>query len=367
MSGLLVVNAGSSTLKLALVAGGACVEREIVHDRWDGEVGSLVAEFLGESGPQEITAVGHRIVHGGHRDRPVLLTDEVVGELAALTDLAPLHQPQALAAVAATRRTLPDVPHLACFDTAFHTTLEPAASTYALPADWRARWVLRRHGFHGLSHAWVARHAPPLVGLEPRRCRIVSCHLGAGASACAIDGGRSVDTTMGFTPLDGLVMATRSGAVDPGLLLWLLRSGRVDLDDVAEGLELRAGLAGLSETDGDMRHVLTARAADEPEAMLAFDVYVHRLRGAIAAMAASLGGVDLLVFTGGVGIHEPAVRAAAVEKLGFLGLAVDPGANARALGDTDVTGSGATARVVVVTAREDLEIADQVLAALPHR
>ena len=195
--------------------------------------------------------------------------------------------------------------------------------------------------------------------------RIVSCHLGAGASACAIGEGRSVDTTMGFTPLDGLVMATRSGAVDPGILLWLLRTGGLDVETVADGLERHAGLAGLSGTDGDLRHVLLARTAGDSDAALAIDVYLHRLRAAIAALAAALGGVDVLAFTGGVGEHQPAIRSAAAAGLAFLGVALDEAANAgAAAGDADVSAASAPVRTVVIQAREDLEIARQTRAAL---
>ncbi|MGH2684239.1 MAG: acetate/propionate family kinase, partial [Actinomycetota bacterium] len=238
--------------------------------------------------------------------------------------------------------------------------------TYALPRAWRQRWGLRRFGFHGLSHGWAARRGPQLAGV-PDDARIVTCHLGAGASLCAITGGRSVDTTMGFTPLDGLVMATRSGAVDPGLLLWLITDAGLTAEEVVDGLEHDAGLAGLAGGGGDLRAVLAARADGDTDAVLAFDVYAGRLRQGIAAMTASLGGIDLLVFTGGVGEHAAEVRAAAADALGFLGLALDTGANATTTGDADITGAGATVRTVVVASREDLEIARQVRQVLDRR
>lgn len=359
MTRTLVVNAGSSTLKMAVVNDRSYVERSFVHDDWDGDPASLLSDFAAPSGPVE--AVGHRVVHGGRHQRAAVITDGLVGELTTLVELAPLHQPRALAAIAAARRCLPDVAQVACFDTAFHSTLAPAASTYALPAEWRSRWGLRRYGFHGLSHSWVARRAPVLASVDPARARIVSCHLGSGASLSAIRAGRSVDTTMGFTPLEGLVMATRSGSVDPGVLVWLVRSGRLGIEALAEGLERSSGLAGLTSTNGDMRAVLAARESGDTEAALALDVYVHRLRSAIAAMAASLGGLDVLAFTGGVGVHQPVVRELAVAGLAFLGITVDLVANAAADGDAVITGTGPTSVVVVATG-EELEIARQVEA-----
>src|SRR5207249_9640054 len=209
--------------------------------------------------------VGHRIVHGGERYRDaVVVDDRVEADLQALTELAPLHQPKSLRALDAARAAFPDAPHLACFDTAFHATLPDAAATYALPRAWRERWPLRRFGFHGLSHAYASRRARDLTGAE----RVIVCHLGAGASLCAVQGGRSVDTTMGFTPLEGLVMATRSGSVDPGLVLWLIRDAGLDPSAVAAGLEEDSGLVGLAGT-ADMREVLQRSSAGDAEARLA--------------------------------------------------------------------------------------------------
>jgi len=259
----------------------------------------------------------------------------------------------------AVRSAAPELPAFACFDTAFHATLPPAASTYALPEEWRRRWDLRRFGFHGLSHQYATRRAAELVGQPLEGLRMVSCHLGAGASLCAVSGGRSVDTTMGFTPLEGLVMNTRSGTVDPGLVLWLLTEGGLDVVEVAEALERYAGLAGLSGTSGDLREI--------PPGSLAVDVYLHRLRREIAGMVAALGGLDVIVFTGGVGEHHPAIRAGAAEGLAFLGISVDPERNAASSADGEISGEGATVRSVVVTAREDIEIARQVRALLAGR
>ncbi len=279
-----------------------------------------------------------------------VIDEAVVTTIEALTPLAPLHQPRAIAGIRAVQAALPGVPAVACFDTAFHATLPPAAATYALPEDWRRRWPLRRFGFHGLSHQYAVRRAAELLGESP--ARVVTCHLGAGASLCAVLDGRSVDTTMGFTPLEGLVMNTRAGSVDPGLVLWLINEAGLAPAEVADGLERHAGLAGLSGTSGDLREIGSTT--------LAFDVYVHRLRREIAAMAAALGGLDALVFTGGVGEHQPAVRAAAGAGLGFLGVDVDPARNGAVTGDGEIGAAGAPVRTLVVTAREDLEISRQV-------
>jgi len=309
--------------------------------------------------------VGHRIVHGGERFRHAVLIDAgVESALRNLIDLAPLHQPKSLAALDAVSAALPNLPAVACFDTAFHASLPEAAATYALPAAWRERWGLRRYGFHGLSHAWVAHRVPVLLDRPAGELRIVSCHLGAGASLCAIRGGRSVDTTMGFTPLEGLVMATRSGSVDPGLVLWLLEHSGMSERALGDALEHESGLTGLAGT-GDMRVVL-ARAAGggDRSAELAIDVYLHRLRAGIAAMAAALGGLDALVFTGGVGEHAATIRAGALDGLEFLGLGIDRDRNLAVSGDVDLSSPGAPARTLVVTAREDLQIAREARAAL---
>lgn len=359
---ILVVNAGSSSLKLSVVRDGRTVKETSLGTSLGSGRGrpdkASIASFLDDAGA--IEAVGHRIVHGGAEfTGPTLVGPEVRRRLEALTDLAPLHQPKSLSALDAVSDLLPDVPAVACFDTAFHSSIAPAAATYALPAEWRRRWPLRRFGFHGLSHAYIARRVPELMNHPPERLRVVSCHLGAGASVTAIDNGRSVDTTMGFTPLDGLVMATRSGSVDPGLVLWLEEHAGIPPAELAASLEHRSGLLGLAGT-ADMREVLEAEAAGERDAALATGVYLHRLRAAIAAMAASMSGLDALVFTGGVGEHEAPIRGRAAEGLTFVGIGIDPQLNADAETDCEITGSGAPVRAFVVRAREDLQIATEV-------
>ena len=360
---VLTVNAGSSSLKLRLVGGddalAASAELPAPGGRADEQaLGGALDAMRGAE------AIGHRVVHGGARfTGPVRLDDEATEALRALTPLAPLHQPAALDAIAAVQAQLPDLPAVACIDTAFHSTLPPAARTYALPREWRERHDLRRFGFHGLSHAHAARRAEELIGGRPGPVRVVSCHLGAGASLAAICGGRSVDTTMGFTPVDGLVMATRSGGVDPGMLLWLLQHGGLGVEEVSDALEHRSGLQGLAGTP-DMRQVLDAARRGEPDAVLARDVYVHRLRALIAAMTASLGGLDALVFTGGVGERSSEIRSAAADGLAHLGVAVDPALDVAAAPDADVSAPRATVHTLVVAAREDLEMARQVRAVL---
>lgn len=362
---VLVVNAGSATLKLAAVTvEGEEVQgqHDVLVDPWDDGDDAGLESALADIGP--VDAVGHRVVHGGTElTGPTLVDDAVLERIEALTSLAPLHQPRALAGLAAARRLLPERPQVACFDTAFHATMPAAARTYALPRAWRDEWGLERFGFHGLSHAWSARRGPVVAGLGTAR-RTVVCHLGSGASLCAVLDGRSVDTTMGFTPLEGLVMSTRSGTVDPGLVLWLLEHTSLSAAEVEDGLVRHAGLAGLSGTDGDLRHVLAARDAGSEAAALAVEVMLHRLVRELGGMVGALGGLDLLAFTAGIGEHAPEVRAAVAERLGFLGVELDPAANEAAHGDADLTARGASVATVVVEAREDLEIARQVHARL---
>jgi acetate kinase len=348
---LLVVNAGSSTLKLRLLDGddGTLADRTL---EWPEGAELPEAAF---DGLPAADVVAHRVVHGGDALRAAAWIDGGLRvRLEELTALAPLHQPRALAAIDGAGRALGDLPAAACFDTAFHATLPPAAATYALPGE----WPRRRYGFHGLSHAYASRRAADLIGRRPEDLRVVTCHLGAGASLAAVANGRSVDTTMGFTPLDGLVMATRAGSVDPGLLLWLIESRGIPPAELADALEHRSGLAGLAGTD-DMRELLER---DDGAARLALDVYVHRLRAGIASMAAAMDGLDALAFTGGVGERAPAIRTAAADGLGFLGVRLDAARNVAAPADADVGAEDARVRTVVVTAREDLEIARQVRA-----
>ncbi|TNY36848.1 acetate/propionate family kinase [Thermomonospora catenispora] len=352
---VLTVNPGSSSLKISVLEDDDSLvghaELSTGPVRRESEV--LAGALAGLPAPD---AVGVRFVHGGAEYRgPVLIDDRVTERLHELADLAPLHQPLSLYALGEIRRELPDLPVVACFDTAFHAGMPDAAATFALPAAWRERFGLRRYGFHGLSHSYAVRRAGRLLGADPAALRTVVCHLGAGASLAAVAGGRSVDTTMGFTPMDGLVMATRPGSLDPGLLLWLLAQG-ISAAELQETLTRRSGLRALAGT-GDMREIRRRAAEGDADARLALAVYLHRLRGCIAAMTAALGGMDALVFTGGVGEHDARLRREVAEGLAYLGVAVDERANGSARGDADVTAPGAAVRTLVVTSREDLEIA----------
>lgn len=364
---VLVVNAGSSSVKVRLLGPDDAVlhRSDLPADRGRPPPDALEDVLRGIG---RVDAVGHRIVHGGTVFRgPVRVDDGVLADLDRLVAIAPLHQPPALAALRTTLAQLPGVPAVACFDTAFHAGLPAPASTYAVPEAWRELGV-RRYGFHGLAHEWTARRVATLVG--PGR-RTVVAHLGSGASLCAVawEGGRprSVDTTMGFTPTAGLVMGSRCGDLDPAVPLWLVEHGGLAVHEVAGALDHASGLAGLAGS-ADMREVLAAEDAGRTDAVLAVQVWLHRLRAGVAAMAAALGGLDVLAFSGGIGEHAAGLRARAVAGLGFLGPALDASANAAAEpgSDVDVSAAGAAVRTVVVHAREELVIAAQVRRLLAH-
>ena len=356
---VLVVNAGSSSLKVSLVGAD---DSELASRELKASAGRFDADGLKSAvrAMEPIDAVGHRVVHGGARYSASVLVDaRVTAYLRKISDLAPLHMPAGLEGIRAVRRLMPRVPAVACFDTSFHSTMPPAAATYAIPERWRERLGIRRFGFHGFSHAYAARRAGELLGLPRSKLRIVTCHLGSGASLAAVEDGRSVDTTMGFTPLEGLVMATRSGSIDPGIILWLQRHERLSERELTDALDGRSGLLGLAGTK-DMREVLDRRSAGDERATLAFDVYIHRLRACIASMAAAMNGLDALVFTGGVGENSAPVRAAAAAGLGFLDVAIDPMLNADIKDDGEISAKGAKVRSMVVRAREDVEVARDV-------
>jgi acetate kinase len=367
---VLVVNPGSSSLKLSVVGrDGASSDQHEIH-RWDGSPGAPALQaYLGQladSGrPPE--AVGHRVVHGGTLyTGATLLDDAVKAGIAGLTSLAPLHQPRALAGIEAASSAFGSLPQVACFDTSFHATLPAEASTYPLPASWRSRFGLRKFGFHGLSHSHAAHRAAAMLEITKlEQFRVVTCHLGAGSSLAAVRGGRSVETTMGFTPVDGLVMATRPGSIDPGMIIWL--AYRLPVADIADGLEHSSGLAALADLQdgsGDMRQIIAAAGQGDRAAGLALGVHTHRLVASVAAMAAAMNGIDALVFTGGIGEHAPVVRSRACAGLEFLGVAIDQERNLAVSGDVDITAADARVRTLVVSAREDLEIARQVRLVL---
>lgn len=361
-----VLNVGSSSVKYKVLdADTGEVFAEGIIERI-GEYGSEVPDHAaafdrirGTLAGIPIDAVGHRVVHGGTRFvRATVIDDDVEREIDALSDLAPLHNPPALAGIRAARAILPDYPHVAVFDTAFHATISPAARDYAIDAEVAARTRIRRFGFHGTSHGYVSRIAAEVLGrVGDPELKLVVLHLGNGASATAVQGGRSLDTSMGLTPLEGLVMGTRSGDIDPAIPLYLAREHGYTTDQLDELLNRRSGLLGLAGRS-DMRELVTAAESGDERARHALDVYVHRLRRYIGGYAAELGGIDALVFTAGVGENSDYIRHRAVAGLDFLGLSVDPELNAvRSHEPRYISPAGSPAAVLVIPTHEELEIA----------
>ncbi len=361
---ILVVNAGSSSVKLRVVEADDTLGASRDLGPPGEDLPDRLAEFVSAAGNLDATV--HRVVHGGPRfAAPTIVDSKVRAALEETIDLAPLHNPPALRGIDATAALLNGIPTVACFDTAFHVGMGPEASSYAIPASWKLRWGLRRYGFHGLSCAWATARAPQLLASSrfddqkplTKPLRLVVCHLGSGASVTAVDGGTTRDTTMGFSPLEGLVMATRPGDLDSAVLMWALRHG-YDLREVEDALEHQSGLLGLSGLSPDMRHLLAARRAGDEMAALALSVYVHRLRGKIAGMAAATAGTDAIVFTGGIGENSEEIRAEVCSRLDWMGIRLDGDANTSATGrDANITGEAARVATLVVTAREDLQMA----------
>lgn len=358
---VLVLNAGSSSLKWSLVEASTGTTIEEGNERWPpGTEAPLDQGRLLELGAG---AIAYRVVHGGSRFRSAcLLDDAMVDALKGLRPLNPLHADRTLATIALGRRAMPRRPHIACFDTAFHASLPPVAFTYGLPRELAERHGLRRYGFHGLSVAYATARVAELAGAPP--ARLVVCHLGSGCSITAVREGRSVDTTMGFSPLEGLVMATRSGSVDPGVLLYLLRETSLEVGELERALEHEGGLLGLSGVSSDLREITRAADAGNARAKLAYDVFVHAARRGVGQMLASLGGVDALVFTGGIGEHQARVRSDVLEPFAFAGLALDAGRNEGARPDVELSAEGARARCFVIEAREDRVMAREAAALL---
>jgi acetate kinase len=297
----------------------------------------------------------------------VRITPEIRSRITALADLAPLHNPPSLETLAAAEAELPGVPHAAVFDTAFHATLAPEAWTYPVPEKWTRDWGIRRFGFHGLSHAYCSRRAAELLGRPSEGLRLVICHLGHGCSASAVRGGRSVDTTMGFTPLEGLMMATRSGSIDPAIVLHVQHHHGLTVDQVEAALNHESGLQGVSGISGDMRQVVAAAGAGNQRAQLALAIYTLRVRQAIGALAVTMGGVDALVFTAGVGEHAGEVREAICAGLECLGLELDAQANAACKPDADVARPGSPGRILVIATREDVTMLQEVIRVLGEK
>lgn len=392
---ILLLNAGSSSLKCTLMeaANGTAIARALAdwagsatryhyegpdgrqHSEqvsWRGHADAVrrVLHDLMHSQPialperSALAAVGHRVVHGGQFTSSVRITPEIRSRLTALTDLAPLHTPPSLATLAAAEAELPGVPQIAVFDTAFHATLPPEARTYPVPGIWTRDWGIRRFGFHGLSHAYCSRRAAELLGRPLEALRLVICHLGHGCSASAVGGGRCVDTTMGFTPLDGLMMATRSGSIDPSIVLHVQQRHGLTAEQVETALNHQSGLLGVSGLSADMRQILDAAHADHPQAQLALAIYTRRVRQAIGALTVTLGGVDALVFTAGVGEHAGQVREIVCHGLECLGLELDAPGNAACRPDADVARPGSRGRILVIATREDVTMLREVIQVL---
>ena len=391
-STILALNSGSSSLKFGLFDAGACEGLLAGEIDWAGgdrartqftlrprngcpvtscmavpddftaaklAVNAALASGVpGSDGLSGVTLVGHRVVHGGTDFQASVLIDALVkAGIADLNKLAPLHNPPVLKAIDAVEALLPGVPQVAVFDTAFFAHLAPKAYLYALPYEYYERWGIRRFGFHGLSHAYCAGRAAELLGRDLSRLRLVSCHLGGGCSAAAIRGGVAVATTTGFSPLEGLMMGTRPGSVDPGILLHLQREHSLTLEELDRALNRSSGLLGISGISPDLAQVESAAAQGHERARLAFDMFADRVRSAIGALATALGGVDGLIFTDRVGEHSAALRAAACEGLEFMGLRLDAGRNTNARPDVDIARPDSPARIFVIHTQEELVVA----------
>ena len=393
---ILVLNSGSSSQKACLYEIGATLPTHPPAPLWEGRIewsvdtaaimvknsqGVVLKEELPVSSREqvighllrtlrdgkaraiasasEIDVVGHRVVHGGpHFEAPVTITPEVRSAIDSVSAFAPLHIRAELEGMKLVEKLRGDVPQMAVFDTGFHRQMPLSAAIYPGPYEWFVNGI-RRYGFHGINHQYCSERTAQLLGKDPKSLKLVTCHLGNGCSVAAIHGGRSVDTTMGFTPLDGLMMGTRSGSVDPGILTFLMRQGQLDGQDIDKVLNQKSGLLGISGLSSDMRGILAGIQKGHERAKLAFDIYVHRLRAAIGGMAAVLGGIDALVFTAGVGENSPEVRAAACSGLEFLGLRLDGKANARPSLDEDISTGDSRVRVLVIRAEEDWAIAKE--------
>jgi acetate kinase len=378
---VLLINAGSSSLKLSVLSASG-ERRHWATADWSG----IITRYQVDGSPHEevswrrpepalqraladwhkrdwdrpqLQAVAHRWVHGGPFTQSVVVDAAVRDQLSQLLDLAPLHNPRSLEALDVAMRELPEMPHIVVFDTAFHASLPEEARAYAIPRTWREHHGIQRYGFHGLSYSYCARRVPEILQ-QATDLRLIVCHLGQGCSAAAIHGGKCIDTTMGFTPLEGLVMATRSGSIDPGIILFLHRRVGLAIEQIELALNSESGLLGLSGISGDMREVRKAADSGHQDAQLAIQVYVRRIRQAVGALATSLGGVDAVVFTGGVGQNDARLRADVCNGLQFLGVRLDAQKNQANLRDADLAADSSSVRVLVIETREDLSMLHEV-------
>jgi acetate kinase len=359
---ILVLNGGSSTFKCWLHDVTDPLPVEAPRPLWEANIEwnaqtPLAQTLLSALAGKQAELVGHRIVHGGKNHRgTTLLTPEVRAAIAQEAEFAPAHNRFELEAIEAIDQLLGGIRQLAVFDTAFHAMLEPPAYVYPVPYGWLAEGV-RRYGFHGISYQYATRRAAHLLGVPGDSLRLVLCHLGNGCSLAAVRGGKSVDTTMGFTPLEGLMMGTRSGSLDPGILIYLLRHRGYTADQLDHILNRESGIKGVSGLSGDMRAIESARAVGDQRAQLAFDIFAHRVVREAGGMVAVLGGVDALVFTGGIGENSAPLRERVCGQFGFLGLELDAIKNASARGDQDIAAPGSAVRALVIHAQEEWEIA----------
>jgi acetate kinase len=332
------------------VSSRAEAVRHLLSTLWQGKTRALASAA-------EIDVVGHRVVHGGpNYEEPVLLTPAVKAEIAKVAGFAPLHNRAELDGMEVIERLLGPVPQAVVFDTGFHRKMPLVATVYPGPYRWFENGI-RRYGFHGINHQYCAGRAAQLLRRDLHSLKIVTCHLGNGCSLAAIDQGHSIDTTMGFTPLEGLMMGTRSGSIDPGILTYLIRQSQLQPQEIDDVLNKQSGLLGVSGVSADMREILASAKGGDPRAKLAFDIYIHRLQAGIGAMAAVLGGVDALVFSAGVGENSAEVRSATCSKLEFLGVKLDATANSQLSADQDISAPDSPARILVIQAREDWAIA----------
>lgn len=354
-------NSGSAKVEIKNAKGFAKTHQTKVSSRAQAIEQMLDTLWKGEASvvesPSKIDVVGHRVVHGGPQfEDPVVVTAEVKTAIAGVSAYAPLHNRAELEGIETVRKLLGPVPQVAVFDTGFHKTMPLSAAVYPGPYEWFAAGI-RRYGFHGINHKYCARRAAQILHKELKSLRLVTCHLGNGCSLAAIRDGKSVDTTMGFTPLEGLMMGTRSGSVDPGILTYLMRQKQLTGQQLDDLLNQHSGLLGISGVSGDMRDILDSIENGNDRAKLALDIYVHRLKSGIGAMIAVLGGIDALIFTAGVGEHSPSVRAQTCDNLGYAGLQLDPAKNAQSPADQDISTADSRARILLIRAQEDWEIA----------
>jgi len=367
---ILVFNAGSSTLKFGVF------DEQTLECRASGAVEEMPTDRVFEhllqnhslSSLKEITAVGHRVVHGGDRFRtPTLISRDVVTQIERLSPLCPLHNPPALRMLESARRALPGIAQVAVFDTAFFATLPAHRTIYPLPYEWNAEWGIRRFGFHGISHAYCAERAAEMLGRSPSSFGVIVCHLGSGCSAAAVQNGKPVATTMGFTPLEGLMMATRSGSIDPGIIFYLMREKGLTVDELEDALHHRSGLLGVSGVSGDVREVVKAAKDNDTRSQLALALYADSVRSAIGALAVHMDRLDAIVFTAGVGENSARIREDIGGGLRSLGVVLDPDKNASAQPDADIAAPNSSARLLVIHTREEEMIARAVQKELQTR